>query len=204
MPDVQGIVLAAGMSSRMGFPKALMPIGSSFFLLDIYKRLVESGARPVHVVINVGLRSSLEAQVAKFPEARFVLNDKPAKGQIHSLQLGLQAAADNTASAAMVALVDQPLLRPKTIKTLLERAAASPEKVIIPQVQGKHGHPIVIPRTLFDAFLLAAEGKTAEQVLHEHASWVEYVEVDDPSVVTNINSPEDLVKLQAAADDEMD
>lgn len=203
MPDVQGIILAAGISSRMGFPKALMPIGDSFFLLNVYRRMVEAGVRPVHVVINIGLRSSLEAQVSKFPESRFVLNDKPAKGQFHSFQLGLGAAAENGASAALIGLVDQPLIKPETISKILERGAASPEKVIIPQVAGKHGHPILIPRALFDGFLAAAENKTAQQVLHEHPEWIEYIELSDPSAVADIDSPEDLAKLQDA-DEDMD
>ena len=111
MSGLHGVVLAGGISSRMGFPKALMPLGNSFFLLTIYAKLTASGAKPVHMVINTGLASSLEAQKARFPDGTFVLNPEPGLGQIQSLRLGLRAAADGGAEAALVALVDLPLVQ---------------------------------------------------------------------------------------------
>lgn len=205
MAGLQGVILAGGISSRMGFPKALMPIGTSFFLLAIYQKLVAAGAKPVQIVINTGLRSSLEAQVNKFPDGSFVLNDKPAKGQIHSLKLALEAAASAGADAAMVALVDQPVIQDATLTTLIQRAAAAPTKIIVPQVGDKHGHPIIIPKDKFAAFTGAPEAKTARDIIHENAASVEYVTLTDMSVVADVDSPDDLLKLtNATPTDDMD
>jgi molybdenum cofactor cytidylyltransferase len=194
MANLEGVILAGGISSRMGFPKALMPIGDSFFLLKVYQTLVDAGVTPVHVVVNSGLRSSLDAQMAKFPEAEFVPNNEPAKGQIYSLQLGLRSAQSEDADAAVVALVDQPYIRPETVVRLVQAAAAAPDKIIVPSHDGQHGHPFVIPAALFEAFINAT-GATARDIIHQHQSSVQELAVDDPGTLADVDSPEDLLKL---------
>ena len=198
MSELHGVVLAAGVSSRMGFPKALIPIGSSFFLLTVYEKLVSAGVSPVHVVINKGLRGSLDAQIARFPEADFVLNHEPALGQIHSLDLGLKAAGAGGAKAAMVTLVDMAFVQVETIQLLVDAMDVSPEKIIVPRVGDKHGHPVIVPAARFAEFSGLPSGKSAREVLHEHPDWIEYVDVADQSILLDIDTPEDLAKAMAS------
>ena len=200
MSGLHGEILAGGISSRMGFPKALMPIGDSFFLLSIYTKLVEAGAAPVHIVINTGLQSSLNAQMSRFPEARFVLNREPAHGQIHSLRLGLAQARDAGAAGAMVALVDQPLVAPSTVRALAEAAGREPDKLVVPRCGGKRGHPYVVPAALFGAFTDAAAGATARDVLDAHAADAVYVEVNDEGIHQDVDTPEDMARLSLSED----
>ena len=184
----------------MGFPKALMPLGDSFFLLTIYRKLVASGATPVHMVINTGLASSLEAQKGKFPDGTFVLNPEPGLGQIQSLRLGLRAAADGGSECALVALVDLPLVQEATIAAIAAAAAANPGMIVVPRCGQRRGHPMAIPRPLFPAFQDAVPAKTARDILAELAAQVFEVELDDAGIYQDVDSPEDLAKYNVSED----
>jgi len=201
MGGIHGVVLAGGISSRMGFPKALLPFGKSFFLHRIYESLVAAETVPVHIVINAGLHSCLKSQAKQFPHGDFVLNKEPARGQIHSLQLGLEATKKAGAEAAVVALVDQPAIAVDTITSLCEAHRSEPGNIYVARFEGQPGHPVLIPAALFDAFLSAAEGKTARDVMAEHAAAVRYVDTADPQVTADVDSPEDLARLRQSEDD---
>ena len=202
MSGVHGVILAGGISSRMGFPKALMPIGDSFFLRSIYDKLVGAGVSPVHIVINTGLQSSLSAQMNKFTEGRFVLNREPGLGQLRSLQLGLVAAQEAGADAVMMALVDQPLVDQGTVKVLVEKYGQEHGKLVLPLFEGKRGHPFIIPAAHFDAFIKAdaAGGSTARDVLDSLADSSVCVEVQDAGVCQDVDTPEDMGKLSLSED----
>lgn len=196
MAYVQSIVLAGGISSRMGFPKALLPFGNSFFLHRVYESLVAAEVTPVHIVINAGLANSLKSRTKEFPQAQFVLNKDPALGQIHSLQLGLQSAREAGAEAAVVALVDQPAIAVTTIAKLCEAFQGAPQCIYIAAYEGRTGHPLLIPEKFFDDFLSAAEGRTARDIIADQQDFVRIVETDDPQVVADVDSPEDLARLR--------
>jgi len=196
MSEIQGIVLAGGISSRMGFPKALLPFGNSFFLHRIYETLVAAESVPIHLVINAGLHASLKKQAKQFPLGHFVLNGEPARGQIYSLQLGLAAAKEAGARGAIVALVDQPAIRVTTVTKLCESSQAKPGRILIASYEGKHGHPILIPADFFDAFLQASPDQTARDIIQELSEVVEVIETSDPQVTADVDSPEDLARLR--------
>ena len=71
------------------------------------------------------------------------------------------------------------------------REAARGEEIV-------HGHPIVIGREMFEAFLQAPAGSTARDVEHQHQAHIQYVKIDDPRIAMNIDTPEDYERLRAA------
>jgi molybdenum cofactor cytidylyltransferase len=98
----------------------------------------------------------------------------------------------------MITLVDRPPVQMPTIETLeaaFADARARRKWAVVPEYQGKHGHPMLVGRELIEAFLRAPETGNARDVEHAHESEIEYIPVDDPLVALNINTPEQYAAL---------
>jgi len=183
----------------MGRDKALLPwpppaLGDTFLSAAI--RLFFSHVDVVLVV--VGKNEAALAPVVYANGASLVVNPDPARGQFSSLRVGLQEVLNRGRDAAMVTLVDRPPVRMETIKRLesaFERATTQRKWAVIPEYQGKHGHPILVGREMMEAFLRAPETSDARDVEHAHLSQIEYVPVDDPLVAINVDTPEQYAAL---------
>ncbi|HKM86401.1 MAG TPA: nucleotidyltransferase family protein [Terriglobales bacterium] len=201
-PAFCGVILAAGESSRMGRDKALLPwppsaVGDTFLSAAI--RLFFSHVDVVLVV--VGKNEAALAPVVYANGASLLVNPDPARGQFSSMQVGLQEVLSRGRDAAMITLVDRPPVQAATLATLesaFERATAHRKWAVIPEYQGKHGHPILAGRELLEAFLRAPETSSARDVEHAHQSEIEYVPVDDPLAAVNVDTPEQYAALPSA------
>ena len=128
----------------------------------------------------------------------FVENPQPDLGQFSSLRLGLQAVLERGRDTACVTLVDRPPALSSTLLQLKERFVQTPPEktwAIVPQFNGKHGHPVIFAREMIEAFLRAPATSNARDIEHSLQSRIEYVDVDDPRVIMNINTPEDYSAL---------
>ncbi|RPJ45469.1 MAG: hypothetical protein EHM19_05345, partial [Candidatus Latescibacterota bacterium] len=120
-PPIAAIILAAGASSRMGRPKALLPLGGRTCLERVIGTCRGAGLSPIHVV--VGSRGGLLAAACAsespgaHPRATAVWNDRFPEGQVTSLQAGIRSLPPNTAGALLFA-VDHPLVRAETVQRL--------------------------------------------------------------------------------------
>jgi molybdenum cofactor cytidylyltransferase len=186
----------------MGRDKALLPwppsaVGDTFLSAAI--RLFFSHVDVVLVV--VGKNEAALAPVVYANGASLLVNPDPARGQFSSMQVGLQEVLSRGRDAAMITLVDRPPVQAATLATLesaFERATAHRKWAVIPEYQGKHGHPILAGRELLEAFLRAPETSSARDVEHAHQSEIEYVPVDDPLAAVNVDTPEQYAALPSA------
>jgi molybdenum cofactor cytidylyltransferase len=190
MRNIAAIILAAGASERMSHPKALLLIEGKPALLSIGERLLEAGFAPVVTVISVPLRKELLSFDFLGP---VVINDETEKGPLHSFRLGLQILSNET-SAALLYPVDHPFVRLDTLQKLKE--AASEDKVIVPSYQGRRGHPTLFGRGLWPLVFSVPLEEGARGVFHRRPEAVTLLEVDDPGVVQNLNTPADWEKAQ--------
>jgi molybdenum cofactor cytidylyltransferase len=197
-----GLILAAGESSRMGRDKALLtwppqptnPTEDTF--LSAAVRLFLDHVDEVLVV--VGKNQAALAPVIYANGATLVINPDPDRGQFSSLQIGLQEVLNRGRDAAMVTLVDRPPVRTTTIEKLqstFDSATAKRKWAVIPEYQGKHGHPILLGREMLTAFLSAPDSSNARDVEHANQSCIEYLPVDDPLVSLNVDTPEQYAAL---------
>jgi len=150
------------------------------------------------VLVVVGKNEAALAPIVYANGASLVVNPDPARGQFSSLQAGLHEVLNRGSDAAMVTLVDRPPVQAQTIDTLeaaFEHATANRKWAVIPEYQGKHGHPILLGREMLEAFLRAPETSNAREVEHAHRSEIEYVPVDDPLVALNVDTPEQYAAL---------
>jgi len=154
------------------------------------------------VLIVVGSNEREIAPVVYANGASLIVNPDPSRGQFSSLQTGLQEVLNRGRDAALITLVDRPPVRPDTVQVLLaafERALLRRKWAVVPEYQGKHGHPMLASREMIEAFLKAPDTSNARAVEHAHVDNIEYVAVDDPLVAVNVNTPEEYAALTAKA-----
>jgi molybdenum cofactor cytidylyltransferase len=190
-PVTPGIVLAAGGSVRMGRAKGLLPAGDRTFIRQILDALAAGGIADRLVVVRPG-DGPLIAEVER-AAGRVVFNPRADEGQLSSLIAGLDAADAPGVEAVLVTLVDVPLVGPSTVRELLARAAASAAPILRAVHAGRHGHPVVFKRATFDALRRADPAVGAKEVVRAFS--VEDVEVGDPGVVEDIDTPADYARL---------
>lgn len=184
-----GVILAAGRSSRMGRPKALLPLPEG----DVITRLVcayrESGIAPIHVV--VGHRGGeIAASIAELP-VRVVWNDRHPLGQTTSLQAGLRSLPEGL-SGALLSPVDYPLVTPGEIIPLLEAFHEQRDATIfLPVHRGRRGHPFLVAAQCFKAFLDLPDGEPGKGVVRALSDQVREVEVPSDAVLLDIDTPRD-------------
>jgi molybdenum cofactor cytidylyltransferase len=200
-----GVILAAGDSSRMGRDKALLPwppprpgqaASNDTFLSAAIHSLSEATD---FVLVVVGNNEPALAPIVYAQGASVVANPDPSRGQFSSLQVGLREVLNRGRDAAMVTLVDRPPVKGDTVQKLRNafEAAGQNTWAVVPQFSGKHGHPYLVGREMMEAFLKVPATSIARDVEHANQAHIQYVEVDDPFVAMNINTPEDYAGLAA-------
>jgi len=202
-----GVILAAGDSSRMGCDKALLswpPSGAGSAPGETFlSAAIRLFAPYVDVVLVVaGKNEQNLAPIVYANGASLVVNPDPDRGQFSSLKAGLQEVLKRGRDASMITLVDRPPVRPETIQTLeaaFEQALHHRKWAVVPEYQGKHGHPVLAGREMIEAFLRAPDSSNAREVEHTHQAAIEYVAVADPLVAVNVDTPEQYAALLAGA-----
>jgi molybdenum cofactor cytidylyltransferase len=194
-PAFCGVILAAGESSRMGRPKALLPWRRGTFLSDAIRTLNNYSDL---VIVVAGTHANEIRPIADANAAYLVRNLHPERGQFSSLQLGLQEVLNRGRDAAIIALVDRPPAKAETIAFLQREFLVHAERdfwAVVPEFSGTHGHPIVVGREMMGKILDAPAHSTARDVMHANQSRIAYVQVTDPFVTMNIDTPEDYQRL---------
>jgi molybdenum cofactor cytidylyltransferase len=204
-PSFCAVILAAGESTRMGSDKALLPwppvgSGATTAAGQTFLSSAIAAFNPFAdmVIVVTGANEPALAPVVYANGGELVQNPNPGRGQFSSLQAGLQEVLNRGRDAAMITLVDRPPVSAATLKTLLAafEIAASKEKwEVVPEYQGKHGHPILAGREMIEVFLRAPATANAREIQHQNREHIEYVAIDDPWVAININTPEDYAAL---------
>ena len=197
---VPGVVLAGGRSSRMGRPKALLPVGQSdTFLSRIALTLRQGGVDDVVVVTSTHtLAGSFESALEKCtPPPRIVINDQSTLGQLSSLLAGLRVIDHPGVDAMLVTLVDVPLVSNSTVRHLLRSYHQTRAPIVRPLHPdgGVHGHPVIFDRSVFGELRRTDLKMGAKSVIRMHQDEVLDVKVDDEGAFLDIDTPEEYQKI---------
>jgi len=194
MPGVAAIILAAGDSTRMGAPKALLadPDGRPF-VARLVRTFVDAGVRAVTIVAGsqrAAIAAALAADTLPFPPA-LVTNPHPSRGQLSSLLVGLDAAVQPDVEAVLVTLVDVPLVAVSTVRQVVAAWERTRAPVVRPAIGARHGHPVLFDRAVFEELRRAPLDEGAKAVLRAHADEIVNVPVDDVGCVMDVDTPDD-------------
>jgi molybdenum cofactor cytidylyltransferase len=176
------ILLAAGESTRMGRPKALLPWGDSTLIDYQVRQLDEAGCDEIAIVLGHDARSMMtvvgdEVRPHISATVHAVINEEYREGRASSLRTGARALRDD-AGPIVVLSVDQP--RPaKIMATLLAAAVAARKDVTLPLSDGRRGHPAVVSNALLPELRTATEEmKGLHGVIEHHGDSVHEVQFE--------------------------
>lgn len=197
------IVPAAGRSRRMGRPKPLLPFRGTTFVAALVDGLVAAGVRAVAVVTAPGDRA-IAAWAAAAAAVVPAVNPEPGRGMLSSVQAGLDALGGAAALVAggeplVVCPVDVPAVRPQTVRTLIERVRTGGALLAVPVYRRRRGHPLVVAPAAIAEIPTLDAGVGLRQLLARHPEETAEVPVEDPGTVANVNTREDLRRLQDLA-----
>lgn len=194
-PSFAGLILSAGVSSRMGRDKALLPWGNGTFLSAAIRSLQPATDL---VIVVAGANAENLRPIVDVHAAFLTINPDPQQGQFSSLQVGLQEVLNRGRDAAMITLVDRPAAHVETVQQIKSAFLASDEKTwaVVPEYGGKHGHPYAIGREMIEAFLRAPVTSSARDEEHTRQEHIRYLPVNDPLVALNINTPEEFEQIR--------
>jgi molybdenum cofactor cytidylyltransferase len=190
MPEVHGILLAAGESRRMGYPKPLLKIGDETFVAHLALAMLTVVAR---LTVVVGAHADrVRPAIPADSRIDIAVNPDWSRGQLSSIKAGLRALPPD-ASAAMVHLTDHPTVKVETFAAVLDAYRQSKKPIAIARHDGHRGHPVLFDRSIFAELLDAPEDQGARVVVNADASRIVYIDVADPGILLDLDTPEELI-----------
>jgi molybdenum cofactor cytidylyltransferase len=185
------IVLAGGLSTRMKQFKPLLPLSDETITDHVIATFLSTG---VDVFLVAGYRHDDIAASIKKRDTTIVYNPDYKKGMFSSVQAGVRRI-ESKYHAFFINPVDIPLVRPATVRRLMEAEQENPDKIIYPVFRDKRGHPPLIPSALIPDILGWEKDGNLKAVLKAHEKQATEVTVADSYILRDIDTPEDYEAL---------
>ncbi len=190
--SISPIILAAGDSTRMGYPKALLPIGEDTFITRILGIIRKVGlASPV---VILGRSAGIIRPVIKDLAADVRINPDPSRGQLSSIQLGL-SSLHASAQAAMIWPVDQPAVSEDLVRSLARLFVQSQSLIACPRCGEKRGHPAIFDRALFKEFMDTPLAEGPRNILLRHQESTAVLPTTEFAAIQDIDTPAEYKSL---------
>ena len=186
---IAAVVLSAGESSRMGRPKALLPIDGQTFIERIVAALKQAKLGKIIVILGHNA-SELQTKIEHLP-VEILINADYKLGQLSSLQLAVRyLQADVDCDGILVHLVDHPYLDSALVDEMIRRFDEQKRQIVVPKFNGKRGHPVIFARELFPELLSAPIDQGAKTVVDAHRAETLEIDTDQEGIAVDIDTPE--------------
>lgn len=191
---IAAILLAAGQSKRMGQPKMLLPWGHMTVIEQVITTFLNSGIENL-VVVTGGNREQVERAIEAYPVRR-IHNVEYATGEmLSSLQAGLRTLHPQV-EAVLVALGDQPQIQESSVRAVSEAYRQSRARIVVPSFRMRRGHPWLVARPLWGEISQMKSPESPRDFLNRHAAEIQYVDVDTPSILADLDTPQDYEEFR--------
>ena len=190
---IAAVVLAAGLSRRMGQAKLLLPVAGRAIVRHAVEGVLAGGVDSVWVVTGPD-SAPIQSALAGL-DVQIVVNPAPEAGQAGSVRAGI-AALPAPVDTVLIALGDQPALDPSIVPALLAARWTSSRPIIAPRYRDGQGNPVVFKREIFDELLRLQGDQGARPVIAKDPARVEWVELDLP-MPPDVDTPADYEKIRA-------
>lgn len=187
---IGAVVTAAGRSSRMGQFKPLLPLGPLTVAEHTLHRLRQSGVE--HITVVTGREAARLQAALEAPDVTFLHNGEyETTDMFHSARLGLSHMAQRC-ERIIFTPVDVPLFSPDTVRALLNTNA----EAALPTFSGKKGHPLLLSAPLAAKLTEDHGDGGLKGALTRLGVTPMQVEVDDPGILLDADTPEEFAKLE--------
>ncbi len=191
MLNVDAVILASGLSKRMGAEKLLLPFGNTTVLEFFLSRFPFSFFKEVFLISSETTAALAEN---KFP-LTICVNALRNKGKSHAIRLG--AKLSTAQDGVLFSVADQPLLEEKTIIHLLNTFSKKPESIIIPRAEGKPRNPVIFPAILRDEFEQLRGDEGGKVIIEKNRAMKHFVDFTSIEQFFDLDTPEKYQKLLA-------
>lgn len=185
------IVLAAGDSTRMGLPKALLPIGAEFFLARILNTLDNLGLTGTIVVLG-NHAAQIRPRISE-RRVQIAVNANPADGQLSSIKLAL-SRLNPSSIGCLVWPVDQPGISENLVRALIQLFMDSRAPLVLPRCGERRGHPAVFGRALFQEIMDTPLHEGLKALVLRHQGDMALLSTDEHAIIEDIDTPEDYFR----------
>ena len=196
MANVEAVILAAGLSSRLGSHKLLLPFQDKTIIETVVDLIFAGGLEKINIVVGFGKEEVL-GKLQRY-SLRVIENPRYRLGMSTSLKAAVEhVSKDRQNEAIFVFNGDMPLIRPDTVRRILEEYNADKPAIMAPYYRGRRGHPVVFAREMYDQLLDITGDLGAREVLHRNARLLRSVIVDDPGIHFDIDTAEEYAQALA-------
>jgi molybdenum cofactor cytidylyltransferase len=190
---IVAVVLSAGESSRMGRPKALLPVDGVRFIEKIVTALKSTRVAKIIAVLGHDA-DEMRRQIGDLP-VTMVVNPNYKQGQLSSLVAAINSIQSSKDSASvdgiLVHLVDHPYINPDLVNLMIDRFHETKKLIVVPRYQERRGHPVIFSSALFAELLAAPLDQGAKTVVHAHRDETMEIDTEDEGVTIDIDTPEE-------------
>ncbi len=194
--NIAAVILAAGGSRRMGAPKQLLPVDGQPMLARVVQQACAAQLGAVIVVLGAA-RRAIQPLLVGYPVI-IAVNRRWRSGLASSLRVGL-AHVPADADGVLFVPGDMPYLRADTLRQLASLYYTAGMPIVAPTYRGRRGNPVLFGRALFGELAALTGDAGGRALLAKHAHEIALLDVENDSILRDIDTPADYAPLSASA-----
>ena len=191
MPKIGAIILAAGLSKRMGQSKLLLSLkGKPIFRYPL-EQAIRNHMQPICLIGGQHMQA-FQTESSDLLNVEYIYNPRYEKGMSSSLKIGIENIKYRT-DATIIFLADQPFVPDLVLQSMIEQFGKD-TRIVRPQYQGNFGHPILIDKSLYDEFLNLEGDQGGKEIINKYKNDTKILSFDNTFWGMDIDTPEDYRK----------